>query len=81
MICEKLSEEGVTVVVTDINKLGAEETVELIRKKGGKAEPFIFDVSDYNAVYSVGDEIIEKVGNPTILINNAGTRKRKKIFF
>eukprot|EP01080_Neovahlkampfia_damariscottae_P006010 gene6010-10012_t len=80
MLCERLAEEGVTVVVTDINKKGAEETVELIKNKGGKAECFIFDVSDYHQVYTYGDEIINKIGHPTILINNAGIVTGKNIF-
>jgi all-trans-retinol dehydrogenase (NAD+) len=80
LLCEKLSEEDVHVVVTDINKKGAEETVEIIRKKGGKADYFIVDVSNYEAVYSVGDEIIKKIGQPTILVNNAGIVTGTNIF-
>jgi all-trans-retinol dehydrogenase (NAD+) len=80
LLCEKLSEEGVQIIVTDINKKGAEETVELIRKKGGKADCFVFDVSNYEAVYSIGDEMIKKIGNPTILVNNAGIVTGTNIF-
>jgi NAD(P)-dependent dehydrogenase (short-subunit alcohol dehydrogenase family) len=46
----RLAEEGVTMVVGDINRDGAEAVAERIRKDGGQAVPAWFDVADDESV-------------------------------
>ena len=49
----------------------AETAAEAIRKKGGKAEAYFCDVSDYAAVKEMIDHIVQKYGRIDIVVNNA----------
>lgn len=65
--------EGATVVVWDINVPTGEQTVKEIQELGGpKAYFFKCDVSNRDDVLAVAKEVQAKVGDVTILINNAG---------
>merc|ERR1711936_407978 len=63
---------GATVVTWDINRIGNEETVELVRKEGYKAIPFTVDMSSREDIYRAAEKTKEEVGLVTILVNNAG---------
>lgn len=69
---EDMAREGAQVVVADIDAQAMEQTVEGIRKAGGKAKGCLCDV----AVRAQVDKLIEKArsefGRIDILINNAG---------
>ena len=66
-ICEKFAAEGYSVAV---NYEKSEEKAKVLAKKiGGKA--FCADVSDYNAVCRMFDEIEKEMGEVSVLINNA----------
>ena len=49
----------------------AETAAEAIRAKGGKAEAYFCDVSDYSAVKEMIDTIVKKYGRIDIVVNNA----------
>ncbi|XP_075217690.1 epidermal retinol dehydrogenase 2-like isoform X2 [Lycorma delicatula] len=69
----QFSRLGATVVCLDINKTSNEETVKKIAERGfTKAHNFQCDVSKRDEVLAVAKDIQEKVGNVTMLINNAG---------
>lgn len=68
----RLAEEGATVVVTDVDEAGGEETVADIQTNGGTAEFRKLDVSDYDAVETVFEDIGEDYGSFDVLFNNAG---------
>ena len=63
---------GVRVSCWDINKTGAEETVEQIRKLGGEAMALVVDVADKDAVKKAALETRNEMGEVTLLFNNAG---------
>ncbi|XP_022201703.1 epidermal retinol dehydrogenase 2 [Nilaparvata lugens] len=64
---------GATIVCIDINEPNNKETVKMISERGyPTAHSFICDVSSRENVLALGKEIKEKVGDVTILINNAG---------
>lgn len=72
-IAIKLAELNAEVIVNfsgSPNK--AEETVELIRSRGGKAEAVKCDVSDFEEVGRLYKMLIGKYGKIDILVNNAG---------
>ncbi len=72
-IALELSEAGYRVVITyRSNDLSAEETLELIRAKGGKGEKFRFDVADSGEASIQMGEIISQYKTISILVNNAG---------
>ena len=68
--------EGAQVVLYDINGGAAAETAEAIRGSGGKAESFALDVTDRDACFALAKQIADKVGQVSILVNNAGITRR-----
>ncbi len=71
-----LAEAGAHVCVTDIDHNRAGETVADIEAAGGKADAWLLDVTDNDAICRVIAEIAEKHGRIDILINNAGSAQR-----
>ncbi|XP_073958427.1 uncharacterized protein [Choristoneura fumiferana] len=63
---------GAVVVCVDINAKGNEETVKMIKDKGGKAHIYECDVTDRAAVFNLADKVKKEVGDVSILVNNAG---------
>lgn len=68
--------EGAQVVLYDINGGAAAETAEAIRSAGGKAESFALDVTDRDACFAAARQVADKVGQVSILVNNAGITRR-----
>jgi len=72
-IAVELSEAGYRVIITyKSNDLAADETVEIIRSKGGSGEKVRFDVADSNEAMRHMDEIILQYKYIRVLVNNAG---------
>ena len=63
---------GAQVAVTDIAEDGGVETVDLIRAAGGDAAFFRLDVTDFDAVASTVDAVVERFGGLDFAHNNAG---------
>jgi 2-keto-3-deoxy-L-fuconate dehydrogenase len=62
------AKQGAEVCIVDLNEKDATDTANLIIQAGGKAKPFICNVSNQQQLHAVIDEI----GKVDILINNAG---------
>jgi NAD(P)-dependent dehydrogenase (short-subunit alcohol dehydrogenase family) len=77
-ICQAYAREGARVVVLDNNPEGANETVGLITKAGGKASAVKLDVTDREACKAAAAEVA-KDRNISILVNNAGINRRNPI--
>ena len=77
-ICQAYAREGARVIVLDANLDGANETVGLVTKAGGKASAVKVDVTDRQACKAAAAEIA-KGGNVSILVNNAGINRRNPI--
>ena len=69
---QELASAGATVIVSGRTPQGLTETVALITKAGGKAEPAALDVADKSAVAKLGAEILARHGHVDILVNSAG---------
>ena len=68
-----LASEGATVAINYRNsKEEANRLVEEIKSTGGAAAVFEADVSDYEAVCTMMDQIVNDFGQLDILVNNAG---------
>ena len=63
---------GASVLVSDVNDKNGEETVALIREKGGKAAYQRCDVSDPAQVKAMVAAAVEKFGRLDCAFNNAG---------
>jgi NAD(P)-dependent dehydrogenase (short-subunit alcohol dehydrogenase family) len=68
--------EGAQVALLDINAKAAAEAAQEIRDGGGKAESFALDVTKREDCIAVAKQVAGKVGQVSILVNNAGINRR-----
>ncbi|MEO6943935.1 MAG: SDR family oxidoreductase [Lacisediminihabitans sp.] len=66
--------EGATVVLWDIN---AELLAATAAELGPAAHPYVVDISNVDAIVEAAARVREDVGDPSILINNAGIVRGK----
>ena len=71
-VVEKLALEGVRVGLVGLNKKTLLEVVEGIRRSGGEAEFFVYDISDTANIEPLMADCIKRELIPSILINNLG---------
>jgi len=74
-ISMRLAEEGARVVVSDIEESFAESVARRITEVGGEAVAMPVDVTDWDQVEPMFEELAERFGEIHILVNNAGSRK------
>lgn len=73
-VAERLAEQGATVVATyHEDEAAAEETATALAAFPAETTVEQFDVADYDAVAATFETVAERYGNPTVLVNNAGT--------
>lgn len=78
-IAQGLADAGAIVVVTDIKAETAVETAELIESQGGRAYAYVLDVTSYEDCALVVKEVRQRVGEISVLVNNAGIIIREGI--
>jgi 3-oxoacyl-[acyl-carrier protein] reductase len=76
----RLAEEGNDVAVIDLDASACAETVAAVEALGRKAIAVGCDVSNEEAVNAAVATIVEKLGPPLILINNAGVLRDNLLF-
>lgn len=75
-----LSREGAAIMVhARSDGAGVEETVSLIRARGGKAEGHLADLSTEAGAEGLVAATVEKLGAPGIVVNNAAVRRNTPI--
>ncbi len=72
-----LAQEGVNVVVTDIDPRAVEETCVALRHNGHAVLGVTADVCDAEQVQHLVDRTVETFGKVDILVNNAGLTRDK----
>lgn len=72
-ICIKLAQEGARVAIADIDMVGAQETLRLIRETGNEAICIKADVTSEEESENMIAGVVSKFGRVDILVNNAGT--------
>lgn len=75
----EFAREGADLVVADINKEGAQETIELMRAYKVKAKAVGVDVSSPDSVECLAEDAIKNFGSIHALVNNAAIQINKKI--
>jgi 3-oxoacyl-[acyl-carrier protein] reductase len=75
-IAAGFAREGAQVAVLDMNGEAAVETVQQVLNAGGKAQQFTLDVTDREACRAAAAQVADKVGQVSILVNNAGINRR-----
>ncbi len=68
--------EGARVVLLDRDEKAAAEAAQEIRETGAKAESFALDVANRENCVAMAKQIADKVGQVSILVNNAGIVRR-----
>ncbi|MFC7329829.1 3-oxoacyl-ACP reductase FabG [Marinactinospora rubrisoli] len=76
----RLAAEGHAVAVVDLLEDQAKATADAIVAKGGTAIAVPADVSDTDQVTAAVAQIAERLGPPTILVNNAGVIRDNLLF-
>jgi NAD(P)-dependent dehydrogenase (short-subunit alcohol dehydrogenase family) len=71
-IAELFCQEGALVCVADINEALGNKVVDSLVENGGKAIFVRTDVADIDSVKNMVNETVKLLGEPNILINNAG---------
>ena len=77
-VAEKLALEGVHVGLVGRNKKTLIQVVEGIRLSGGKADYFVYDISETSNVEILVADCIERGLVPDILVNNLGGVNKSK---
>ncbi|MGE7662880.1 SDR family NAD(P)-dependent oxidoreductase [Peribacillus sp. NPDC097197] len=76
----RMAEEGVNIVVVDVNEKGGNETVEMVKKLGVDSFFIKTDVSKAEEVKNYVDQTVEKYGQIDYFFNNAGISGSGKYF-
>jgi NAD(P)-dependent dehydrogenase (short-subunit alcohol dehydrogenase family) len=71
-IAQRLARDGAKVAIFDLDADNAEDQAAKIRADGGAALAAGVDVSDREQIQRAVDDVHEKFGAVTILVNNAG---------
>jgi len=71
-IAFRLAEAGTSVMITDVDLEAANQTVEQIKARGGKAQAIQADARSTADAKKVVQAIVEAFGSLDILVNNAG---------
>ena len=79
-VAKRLAKDGFAVAVIDLDAASTAETVGAIEAEGGTALGVGADVSDAEQVKAAVAEVAEKLGPPTVLVNNAGILRDNLIF-
>ena len=70
--------EGATIAVNDIRPESAQNVATEIERAGGKARPFVADVSSSAAVRKMFADFVAAYGHIDVLINNAGIGRTRE---
>ena len=74
-IATRLAEEGARVVVNDVDLAFAENLAEQFKRMGREALAIKADVSDWQEVEPMFEQVGQQFGGVDILVNNAGIRR------
>jgi 3-oxoacyl-[acyl-carrier protein] reductase len=77
---KRLAADGMAVAVLDLNEADGAQTVAEIEKAGGKAIAVGADVSNSDQVSAAVEKVAADLGEPTVLVNNAGVTRDNLLF-
>jgi len=77
---KRLAADGMFVGVLDLNEADGAQTVAEIEKAGGRAIAVGADVSDAEQVAAAVARVAADLGEPTVLVNNAGVTRDNLLF-
>ncbi len=71
-LSEELSKRGSIIIVADINHEQSQNVAEKINKHGGKAKPYLLDVTNSLNVEKMIQDTVNEFGRIDYMFNNAG---------
>ncbi|MGE0296136.1 MAG: SDR family NAD(P)-dependent oxidoreductase, partial [Pseudonocardia sp.] len=77
---QRLAGDGLAVAVLDLDEAATKATVDAIESAGGNALGVGADVSSPEAVEAAVERVVEGLGAPTVLVNNAGITRDNLLF-
>lgn len=79
-VAKRLAQDGLQVAVLDLDADACTDTVSAIEAAGGKALAVGANVADEESVAAAVEKIVTELGEPTVLINNAGITRDNLLF-
>jgi 3-oxoacyl-[acyl-carrier protein] reductase len=79
-VAKRLAEDGLQVAVLDLDADACADTVAAIEAAGGKALAVGANVADEQSVAAAVEKVATELGEPTVLINNAGITRDNLLF-
>ncbi|MGW4804544.1 3-oxoacyl-ACP reductase FabG [Kitasatospora sp. NPDC004272] len=76
----RLAADGYAVAVLDLDAESCAGTVAAIEERGGRALAVAVDVSDGDSVTAAVAAVVEQLGAPVVLVNNAGITRDNLLF-
>jgi 3-oxoacyl-[acyl-carrier protein] reductase len=76
----RLATDGMAVAVLDLDEAACTGTVKEIADAGGRALAVSADVSQADQVATAVERVAEELGEPTVLVNNAGVIRDNLLF-
>jgi 3-oxoacyl-[acyl-carrier protein] reductase len=77
---KRLAADGMAVGVLDLREDDGARTVGEIEEAGGKAIAVGADVADADQVGAAVEKVVAELGEPTVLVNNAGVTRDNLLF-
>lgn len=79
-VAKRLASDGMKVGVLDLDEAACAETVSAITAAGGQALALGADVSDEVSVQAAVQRLAAELGEPTVVVNNAGILRDNLLF-
>ncbi|RKT76704.1 3-oxoacyl-[acyl-carrier protein] reductase [Terracoccus luteus] len=79
-VARRLAADGFAVAVLDLDESACAAVVSEIEAAGGRGLAVGVDVSDEAAVQSAVERVVDGLGAPTVLVNNAGIIRDNMLF-
>jgi 3-oxoacyl-[acyl-carrier protein] reductase len=76
----RLAADGMAIGVLDLSEEDGARTVGEIEEAGGKAIAVGANVSDSDQVKAAVEKVVAELGEPTVLVNNAGVTRDNLLF-
>jgi 3-oxoacyl-[acyl-carrier protein] reductase len=79
-VAQRLAADGFAVAVLDLDEAACKPVVAEIEATGGRALAVGVDVADEEAVQAAVERVSAELGEPTVLVNNAGVLRDNLLF-
>ncbi|MER7282653.1 SDR family oxidoreductase [Dactylosporangium sp. NPDC000244] len=80
VVARRLADDGFPVAVLDLDEGVCKPVVDQIEAAGGRALAVGVDVADEEAVAAAVERVAAELGEPTVLVNNAGIIRDNLLF-